>query len=214
MPMPALTHPHPHPHALRLDLLPDPIARTGTPLSRSSSPAPTGVHTPRSPSHPNPSPTRDGHPTIYHPAPQLYPAHSTVLPPMPTFLHASNAQSASSRISQQQQQSSSTTSPSPPTTPTPTPFKLDGRTSDEQQVEVGLREMEDREGVHHQSGDRQAVDGLEHDKGWIEAKEVLDVKGGTKVRGISVDDVRSLSLSSRLSRLRADRDLILPSLPL
>lgn len=61
--------------------------------------------------------------------------------------------------------------------------------------------MEDREGVHHQSGDRQAVDGLEHDKGWIEAKEVLDVKGGTKVRGISVDDVCSLSFSSRLCLL-------------
>lgn len=215
--MPSLAHPHALPHAaLRPDLLPDPIARTGTPLSRSASPSrdpspggPTGgggghpaSAPPSSTTAGAPSHLHQAHPQhLHHPLPQLYPAHAhaNVLPPMPTFLHAA----APSRQQPPSALSSGPTSPSPPTTPTPhssaarssQPPLASPASSAGSPVEIGLRGTDDREGVHQGSDGKAGVDGLAHAPGWVDGREVLDVKGGTKVRAISADDVRSLLVS-------------------
>ena len=224
--MPSLVHPHALPHALRPDLLPDPIARTGTPLSRSASPSPrdpattaaggggpTG-HPASAPPSTSASHHHQAHPhpqqqqQLHHPLPQLYPAHAhaNVLPPVPTFLNA--AAPSRQPPSPASAMSSGPTSPSPPTTPTPyssaggarssqLPPSLAG-TVDASPVEIGLRGTDDREGVHQGSDGKAGVDGLAYAPGWVDSHEVLDVKGATKVRAISADDVRTVASPSPL----------------
>jgi hypothetical protein len=56
------------------------------------------------------------------------------------------------------------------------------------QHDIGVRDVEDREGVH--SG---GVDGVEYEPGWLGKLQVLGRVGSTVVRGIDSDDVRSFS---------------------
>lgn len=57
------------------------------------------------------------------------------------------------------------------------------------QHEIGVRDVEDREGVH--SG---GVDGIEYDPSWLAKLQVLGRVGGSIVRGIDADDVSDLTL--------------------